>query len=182
MNEIEATSRDPWLQRCPNSHVRWGVVVTGVGSRKGIRIEVSSCFPFGEISNLVRSSSKIDRVFRGVNAENRIGYRITNRSSISIFSYVAILYILLLSCSIQRQSGVAPQLQLRSSPVKLRTKLLGDLDIFTMACPNDPHCVCVFVFIKLPITAQPGPVKLIFRCYSNGSALCVCVCVCVCIY
>ena len=40
-------------------------------------------------------------------------------------------------------------------------------------------CVCVFVFIKLHITAQPGPVKLIFQCYSNGSALwgislCVC--------
>ena len=40
---------------------------------------------------------------------------------------------------------------------------------------------CVCVFIKLHITAQPGPVKLIFQCYSNGSALwgisggCVCV-------
>ena len=32
-------------------------------------------------------------------------------------------------------------------------------------------CVCVCVFIKLHITAQPGPVKLIFQCYSNGSAL-----------
>ena len=43
--------------------------------------------------------------------------------------------------------------------------------------------VCVCVFIKLHITAQPGPVKLIFQCYSNGSALwCVCVCVCVCVY
>ena len=48
-------------------------------------------------------------------------------------------------------------------------------------------CVCVCVFIKLHITAQPGPVKLIFQCYSNGSALwgisglCVCVCVCVCV-
>ena len=31
--------------------------------------------------------------------------------------------------------------------------------------------VCVCVFIKLHITAQPGPVKLIFQCYSNGSAL-----------
>ena len=38
-------------------------------------------------------------------------------------------------------------------------------------------CVCVCVFIKLHITAQPAPVKLIFQCYSNGSALCVCVCV-----
>ena len=27
------------------------------------------------------------------------------------------------------------------------------------------------VFIKLHITAQPSPVKLIFQCYSNGSAL-----------
>ena len=32
-------------------------------------------------------------------------------------------------------------------------------------------CVCVCVFIKLHITAQPGLVKLIFQCYSNGSAL-----------
>ena len=42
--------------------------------------------------------------------------------------------------------------------------------------------VCVCVFIKLHITAQPGPVKLIFQRYSNGSALwgiSVCVCVCV---
>ena len=31
-------------------------------------------------------------------------------------------------------------------------------------------CVCVCVFIKLHITAQPGSVKLIFQCYSNGSA------------
>ena len=42
-------------------------------------------------------------------------------------------------------------------------------------------CVCAFVFIKLHITAQPGAVKLIFQCYSNGSALWgiggVCVCV-----
>ena len=29
-------------------------------------------------------------------------------------------------------------------------------------------CVCVCVFIKLHITAQPGPVKLIFHCYSNN--------------
>ena len=39
-------------------------------------------------------------------------------------------------------------------------------------------CVCVCVFIKLHITAQPGPVTLIFQCYSNGSSLwgmCVCV-------
>ena len=44
-------------------------------------------------------------------------------------------------------------------------------------------CVCVCVFIKLHITAQPGPVKLIFQYYSNGSTLwgiSVCVCVCVC--
>ena len=27
------------------------------------------------------------------------------------------------------------------------------------------------IFITLHITAQPGPVKLIFQCYSNGSAL-----------
>ena len=32
-------------------------------------------------------------------------------------------------------------------------------------------CVCVCVFIKLHITGQPGPVKLFFQCYSNGSAL-----------
>ena len=31
--------------------------------------------------------------------------------------------------------------------------------------------LCLCVFIKLHITAQPGPVKLIFQCYSNGSAL-----------
>ena len=43
------------------------------------------------------------------------------------------------------------------------------------------YCVCVCVFIKLHITAQPGSVKLIFQCYSNGSApwgisgVCVCV-------
>ena len=30
---------------------------------------------------------------------------------------------------------------------------------------------CVCVFSKLHITAQPGPVKLTFQCYSNGSAL-----------
>ena len=40
----------------------------------------------------------------------------------------------------------------------------------------------VSVFIKLHITAQPGPVKLIFQCYSmdppyGGSVVCVCVCV-----
>ena len=34
-------------------------------------------------------------------------------------------------------------------------------------------CVCIYIFIKLHITAQPGPVKLILQCYSNGSALCV---------
>ena len=47
-------------------------------------------------------------------------------------------------------------------------------------------CVCVCVFIKSHITAQPGPVELIFQCYySNGSALwgiSVCVCVCVCVF
>ena len=51
-------------------------------------------------------------------------------------------------------------------------------------------CVCVVcVLIKMHITAQPGPVKLVFKCYSNGSAqwgisVCVCVyvCVCVCVY
>ena len=43
-------------------------------------------------------------------------------------------------------------------------------------------CVCVCVFIKLHITAQPGSVKLIFQCYSNGSALWGSVCVCVCVY
>ena len=46
-------------------------------------------------------------------------------------------------------------------------------------------CVCVCVFIKLHITAQPGSVKLIFQCYSNGSApwgISVCVCVCVCVH
>ena len=45
-------------------------------------------------------------------------------------------------------------------------------------------CVCVCVFIKLHITAQPGPVKLIFQCYRNGSALWGIsgVCMCVCIY
>ena len=33
-------------------------------------------------------------------------------------------------------------------------------------------CVCVVcVLIKMHITAQPGPVKLVFKCYSNGSAL-----------
>ena len=37
--------------------------------------------------------------------------------------------------------------------------------------------VGVGVFIKSHIITQPGPVKLIFQCYSNGSALCVCVCV-----
>ena len=37
------------------------------------------------------------------------------------------------------------------------------------------------VFIKLHITAQPGPVKLIFQCYSNGSALWV-ISVCVCVF
>ena len=45
--------------------------------------------------------------------------------------------------------------------------------------PVPYRCVCVCVFIKLHITAQPGPVKLIFQCYSNGSALWgICVCVC----
>ena len=40
-------------------------------------------------------------------------------------------------------------------------------------------CVCVCVVIKLHITVQPGPVKLIFQCYSNGSALWgISVCVC----
>ena len=33
---------------------------------------------------------------------------------------------------------------------------------------------CMCVFIKLHITAQPGPLKLIFQCYSNGSALWMC--------
>ena len=32
-------------------------------------------------------------------------------------------------------------------------------------------CVCVCVFIKLHITAQPGPDILIFLCYSNRSSL-----------
>ena len=38
-------------------------------------------------------------------------------------------------------------------------------------------CICACVIIKLHITAQPGLVKLIFQCYSIGSALwgmCVC--------
>ena len=33
--------------------------------------------------------------------------------------------------------------------------------------------IYVCVFVKLHVTAQPGPVKPIFQCYSNGSALSV---------
>ena len=39
-------------------------------------------------------------------------------------------------------------------------------------------CVCVCVFIKLHITAQPGTDILIFLCYSNRS-FCVCVVFCI---
>ena len=35
--------------------------------------------------------------------------------------------------------------------------------------PMGDHYVCVF--IKLHITAQPGPVNLISQCYRNGSTL-----------
>ena len=39
--------------------------------------------------------------------------------------------------------------------------------------PSYRRSVCVCVFIKLHMTAQPGPVKLIFQCYSSNGCVCV---------
>ena len=57
------------------------------------------------------------------------------------------------------------------APINIYIKTVWTLSQLTPISPCVCVCVCVCVFIKLHITAQPGPVKLIFQCYSNGSAL-----------
>ena len=53
-------------------------------------------------------------------------------------------------------------------PKKHDTKITeAQNENFSALCMRVCVCVCVCVFIKLHITAQPGPDILVFLCYSN---------------
>ena len=48
----------------------------------------------------------------------------------------------------------------------LKTEELPSLYFFRVV-----WCVCVYIYVKLHITAQPGPEIQIFYCYQYGSTL-----------